>query len=233
VQALFQARQVISFVKRPSLDEMVATRVDFLTGYQDAAYAVRYKAFVDKVRAAEGPLGKQALGEAVARYLFKLMAYKDEYEVARLHTDQRFTDKIEAMFEGDYKLVHHLAPPGMAKKNERGELVKQPFGPWMRTAFGVLAKMKGLRGTALDLFARSEERRMERALIDEYRTTVDELLLKLDAGNLELAAEIARLPEEIRGYGHVKARHLAAVRPKWAALMQRWRGGAVPAKRAA
>jgi indolepyruvate ferredoxin oxidoreductase len=145
--------------------------------------------------------------------------------VARLHTDRRFTDRIEAMFEGDYKLVHHLAPPGIAKKNERGELVKQPFGPWMRSAFGVLAKMKGLRGTALDVFGRSEERRMERALIDEYRSCIEELLLKLDAGNVGLAAEIARLPEEIRGYGHVKARHLAAVRPKWAALMQRWRGG--------
>ena len=233
VQALFQARQVIQFVKKPSLDEMVATRVDFLTGYQDAVYAARYQAFVEKVRATEAPLGSTKLAEAVARYLFKLMAYKDEYEVARLHTDRRFTDKIEAMFEGDYQLVHHLAPPGIAKKNERGELIKQPFGPWMRTAFGVLGKMKGLRGTALDVFGRSEERRIERALIDEYRNCIEELLLKLDGGNLELAAEVARLPEEIRGYGHVKARHLAAVRPKWAALMQRWRGGEATVKRAA
>ncbi|MBK7457738.1 MAG: indolepyruvate ferredoxin oxidoreductase family protein [Betaproteobacteria bacterium] len=233
VQALFQARQVIQFVKKPSLDEMVATRVDFLTGYQDAVYAARYQAFVEKVRATEAPLGSTKLAEAVARYLFKLMAYKDEYEVARLHTDRRFTDKIEAMFEGDYQLVHHLAPPGIAKKNERGELIKQPFGPWMRTAFGVLGKMKGLRGTALDVFGRSEERRIERALIDEYRNCIEELLLKLDGGNLELAAEVARLPEEIRGYGHVKARHLAAVRPKWAALMQRWRGGEAAVKRAA
>ena len=185
------------------------------------------------MRATEAPLGSTKLAEAVARYLFKLMAYKDEYEVARLHTDRRFTDKIEAMFEGDYQLVHHLAPPGIAKKNERGELIKQPFGPWMRTAFGVLGKMKGLRGTALDVFGRSEERRIERALIDEYRNCIEELLLKLDGGNLELAAEVARLPEEIRGYGHVKARHLAAVRPKWAALMQRWRGGEATVKRAA
>ena len=149
VQALFKARQVIQFVRKPSLDEMVSKRVDFLTGYQDAAYAGQYKAFVDKVRAAEAPLGTTRLTEAVARYLFKLMAYKDEYEVARLHTDKSFTDKIEALFEGDYKLVHHLAPPAIAKKNERGELIKQPFGPWMRTAFGVLARLKGLRGTAL------------------------------------------------------------------------------------
>ena len=112
----------------------------------------------------------------MARYLFKLMAYKDEYEVARLHTDKAFTDKIAGMFEGDYKLVHHLAPPMTAKKNDKGELVKQPFGPWMRSAFGLLAKMKGLRGTALDVFGKTEERRMERALIVEYRACIDELL---------------------------------------------------------
>ncbi|MDO8418941.1 MAG: indolepyruvate ferredoxin oxidoreductase family protein, partial [Rubrivivax sp.] len=223
VQALFKARQVIQFVKKPSLDESVATRVEFLTGYQDAAYAAQYRAFVDKVRAAEAPLGTTRLTEAVARYLFKLMAYKDEYEVARLHTDPRFTDKVAALFEGEYKLVHHLAPPAIARKNERGELVKQPFGPWMRTAFGVLARLKGLRGTALDYFGRSDERRMERALIGEYRECIDELLARLDAGNVDLAAEIARIPEDIRGYGHVKARHLAAARGKWQTLMQRWR----------
>ncbi len=225
VQALFKAQQVINFVKKPSVDELVAKRVDFLTGYQDAAYAAQYKAFVDTVWAAEQPLASSKLSEAVARYLFKLMAYKDEYEVARLHTDKSFTDKIGAMFEGDYKLVHHLAPPGVAKKNEKGELVKQPFGPWMRSAFGVLAKMKGLRGTAFDVFGRTEERRTERALVTEYRACIEELLKTLNAGNLALAAEIARIPEDIRGYGHVKARHLAAARPKWAALMGKWRNG--------
>ncbi|MDP1648815.1 MAG: indolepyruvate ferredoxin oxidoreductase family protein [Rubrivivax sp.] len=233
VQALFQARQVIQFVKTPSLDETFATRVDFLTAYQDAAYAASYRAFVDKVRAAEAALGTARLSEAVARYLFKLMAYKDEYEVARLHTDKRFSDRIEAMFEGEYKLVHHLAPPAMAKKNERGELIKQPFGPWMRTALGVLARLKGLRGTALDPFGRSAERRTERALIDEYKASIDELLPRLGPENIELAAEIARIPEEIRGYGHVKARHLAAARGKWQALLQRWRSGETPSRRAA
>ena len=165
VQALFKAAQVIEFVKKPSLDEMVAKRVDFLTGYQDAAYAASYKAFVDKVRAAEAPLAGTRLTEAVARYLFKLMAYKDEYEVARLHTDTAFSDKIASMFEGDYKLVHHLAPPAIAKKNDKGELVKQPFGPWMRSAFGVLARLKGLRGTAFDPFGRSR-RAQDRARAD-------------------------------------------------------------------
>jgi indolepyruvate ferredoxin oxidoreductase len=232
VQAIYRAAQVIEFVRKPSLDEMVAKRIDFLTGYQDAAYAAAYKAYVDKVRAAEAPLASTRLTEAVARYLFKLMAYKDEYEVARLHTDPAFTDRIASMFEGDYKLVHHLAPPMIAKRNERGELVKQPFGPWMRGAFRWLAKMKGLRGSALDPFGRTAERRTERALIAEYRAAVDELLAGLNAGNLPLAVEIARIPEEIRGYGHVKERHLAAARAKWARLAAQWRTQA-PAARAA
>lgn len=223
VQALFKAAAVIEFVRKPSVDEVIAKRVEFLTGYQDAAYAATYKAFVEKVRAAEAPLSSAKLTEAVARYLFKLMAYKDEYEVARLHTDPAFVAKVAGMFEGDYKLVHHLAPPLTAKKNDKGELVKQPFGPWMRSAFGLLAKLKGLRGGPLDVFGRTAERRMERALIGEYRACVEELLRGLNASNLALAVEIARIPEEIRGYGHVKERHLAAARPKWAALMSRWR----------
>jgi indolepyruvate ferredoxin oxidoreductase len=226
VQAQFKAAQVIEFVKKPSLDEIVAKRVEFLTGYQDAAYAAQYKAFVDKVREAESKLGPgKALSEAVARYLFKLMAYKDEYEVARLHTDPAFLTKIESMFEGDYKLVHHLAPPLTAKKNDKGELVKKAYGPWMRKAFGLLARLKGLRGGALDLFARTEERRTERALIQQYRECIDELLRTLSADKLPLAAEIARIPEEIRGYGHVKERHLKAARAKWDGLMAQWRSG--------
>ncbi len=235
VQGLFAARQVVQFVRKPSLDELVATRIEFLRGYQDEAYAAQYKAFVDRVREAEARLGRgTALAEAVARYLFKLMAYKDEYEVARLHTDPAFTAKIAEMFEGEVKLVHHLAPPLVAKRNERGELVKQAWGPWMRTAFRVLARLKGLRGTALDPFGRTEERRTERALIAEYRACIDELLRTLDAGNHALAAEIARLPEEIRGYGHVKERHLRAARAKWERLMDQWRGGAAqPVRRAA
>ncbi|GKT22932.1 indolepyruvate ferredoxin oxidoreductase family protein [Acidovorax sp. SUPP3334] len=238
VQALFKApgagerpdpaARVIQFVKKPGLAELVAKRERFLTGYQNAAYAAEYKAFVEKVQAAEARTGGKGgkgtrLSEAVARYLFKLMAYKDEYEVARLHTDAAFTAKIEGMFEGDYKLVHHLAPPLTARKNDKGELLKQPFGPWMRKAFGVLAKLKGLRGTALDPFGRTEERRTERALIAEYRACIDELLAGLTADNLSLAADIARIPEDIRGYGHVKERHLKAARAKWAGLMEQWR----------
>jgi indolepyruvate ferredoxin oxidoreductase len=232
VQALFTAAQVIAFVKKPSLDETIARRVEFLTGYQNAAYGAEYSAYVDKVRATESKLGTTRLTEAVARYLFKLMAYKDEYEVARLHTDPAFTLRIAEMFDGEVRLVHHLAPPAVAKRDAQGHLVKQPFGPWMRTAFKWLAKLRGLRGTAFDPFGRTEERRTERALIGEYRSAIDELLAGLTTDKLALALEIARIPEDIRGYGHVKERHLTAARVKWQRLMATWRQG-VPAARAA
>lgn len=232
VQALLKPAQVIEFVKRPSLDDTIARRIEFLTAYQDAGYAAQYQAFVEKVRAAEAPLASTALTEAVARYLFKLMAYKDEYEVARLHSDRQFLDKVAAQFEGDYRLNYHLAPPLLAKTNDRGELIKQAYGPWMLKAFGLLAKLKGLRGTAFDVFGRTEERRTERALIVEYRDSIEELIATLDAARLPLALQIARIPEEIRGYGHVKARHLAAARPKWAGLLAQWRG-AQPRRQAA
>ena len=216
--------QVIEFAKKPGLTEMIATRVAFLTAYQNAAYAAQYSAFVDKVRAAEAAhsSGTQ-LTEAVARYLFKLMAYKDEYEIARLHTDRAFLDRIASQFEGDYKLHYHLAPPLFAKRNDKGELVKRAYGPWMLKAFGVLAKLKGLRGGPLDIFGRSTERRTERALIFEYRDCIEELLTTLSADRLAQAVAIARIPEEIRGYGHVKDRHLTAARAQWTSLMAAWR----------
>ncbi|MGE0350773.1 indolepyruvate ferredoxin oxidoreductase family protein [Hydrogenophaga sp.] len=227
VAALWQkaggGEQVIQFRKRDSLDELIARRVEFLTGYQNAGYAAQYRAFVERVRAAEAPLGKTALTEAVVRYLFKLMAYKDEYEVARLHSDPAFHARLASQFEGDYKLKLHLAPPLIAKQNERGELVKQPFGPGMFTVFKVLARLKGLRGTALDVFGRTEERRTERALIGEYRADVERLLSGLDAHNHALAVDIANVPEQIKGFGHVKARHLAAARTRRERLLQQWR----------
>jgi indolepyruvate ferredoxin oxidoreductase len=215
--------QVIEFKKRDTVESLVARRAEFLTGYQNAAYAGQYQAFVAKVQQAESALGKTSLTEAVARYLFKLMAYKDEYEVARLHTDRSFLDRVEGMFEGDFKLNYHLAPPIIAKRNARGELQKQKFGPAMLTGFRLLAKFKGLRGTALDVFGRTEERKTERALIAEYRASIDEVLAGLNAGNHALALEIASLPEQIRGYGHVKERNLAAARKRWAELVAKWR----------
>jgi indolepyruvate ferredoxin oxidoreductase len=151
------------------------------------------------------------------------MAIKDEYEVARLHTHPDFVEKLKGQFEGDYRIVHHLAPPLTAKKNAKGELVKETFGPWMRSAFGLLARLKGLRGGALDLFGNTAERRTERQLIVDYRACIEELLQGLSADKLPLAAEIARIPDDIRGFGHVKERHLKAARTKWDALMTKWR----------
>jgi len=223
VQAMYQTAQVIEFVKKPSLTEILTKRVDFLTSYQNAAYAQRYQDFVEKVRAAEAPLGKTLLTEAVAHNLFKLMAYKDEYEVARLHTDKAFLDKVSAMFEGDFKLHYHLALPLLASKNDKGELQKSHFGPWMLTSFKLLAKLKGLRGTAFDLFGRNEERQTERALIEEYRASIEQVLVSLTAQNHAAALHVARVPEQIKGYGHVKARHLAQARMQWAAQMQAFR----------
>jgi indolepyruvate ferredoxin oxidoreductase len=227
VRALFQARQVIQVVRQPSLDEVLSKREAFLSDYQNDAYAQQYRSFVDKVKFAEAPLGSTRLTMAVAINLFKLMAYKDEYEVARLHTDVGFTSKIEQLFEGDFKLVHHLAPPGLSRLNDKGEPIKHAFGPWIRGAFVVLARLKGLRGTAFDVFGKTEERRTERALILEYRSSVEELLQGLSAARLGQAVEIAQLPQDIRGYGHVKSAHLAQVRPKWSSLMAQWRSGSV------
>ena len=227
VQSLFAAQQVINFVKRQGVDELIAKRVEFLTAYQNAAYAEQYRAFVEKVRQAEKPVGGTRLTEAVARYLFKLMAYKDEYEVARLHTDTGFLDKIKGQFEGDFKVVHHLAPPLLAKKNDKGELQKRAFGGWVRPAMGLLAKMKGLRGTAFDPFGHTAERKMERQLIADYRATIDAILAKgLSAERLPVAVELARIPEDIRGYGHVKERHVKAARLKWDQLSKRWQEAA-------
>lgn len=220
--------QALVFYKPPTLDHVVARRVEFLTAYQNAAYAERYRAFIDRVRQAESVVGKTSLSEAVAQGLFKLMAYKDEYEVARLHSDAAFLARIAAQFEGEVKLHYHLAPPLLARRNARGELQKRKFGPYTLTLFKGLAHLKGLRGTPLDPFGHTEERKTERALIDEYRACIEELLAGLSAQNLAAAVDIARLPEQIRGYGHVKARHLSAVRAVWATKMSAWRTQSQP-----
>ncbi|MBC5763603.1 indolepyruvate ferredoxin oxidoreductase family protein [Ramlibacter albus] len=233
VEKLLAPAQVIELKKRETLETIVARRVEFLTDYQSAAYADTYRDFVDRVRAAEAALGKTTLSEAVARNLFKLMAYKDEYEVARLHTETGFRERVAAQFEGDFKINYHLAPPLLARRNEKGELVKSKFGPATVMAFKVLAKLKGLRGTALDIFGRTEERRTERALIGEYRASVERLLAGLAAGNHALAVEIARIPEQVKGFGHVKERNLAAARTRWAELESQWAAGPTAGRQAA
>lgn len=219
VLAQFEARQVVQIVKKPSVAEMVAQRVAFLTAYQNAAYAQSYADFVEQVRAAEAPLGKTLLSEAVARYLFKLMAYKDEYEVARLHTGAAFAAQLSTMFEGDYRLQFHMAPPLLGKRNAQGDFQKQTYGGWMHPVMRGLAACKGLRGTVWDIFGYSQERREERALIAQYRSAVAGLLPHLRADNWEAAVAFARLPENLRGYGHVKARNLAAIRQQWDRLL--------------
>ena len=223
VDNLLAPAQVIQFHKPQSVEALVAKRVTFLTDYQNKAYAKRYSDVVARVQAAEAALHKTSLSEAVARNLFKLMAYKDEYEVARLHTDTAFLQKINEMFEGDYTVNYHLAPPIIAKTNEKGELQKQKFGPLMLTGFKFLKHLKMLRGTPLDIFGNTEEREMERALIGEYVASIEEVLAKLNLDNHALALEIANLPDAIKGYGHVKARNVSATRSKWNGLMEKWR----------
>ncbi|MFZ5635334.1 MAG: indolepyruvate ferredoxin oxidoreductase family protein [Pseudomonadota bacterium] len=207
-----------------SLDELIARRVAFLTEYQDAAYAKRYADLVAKVRAAERAKapGSTDLSEAVARYAFKLMAYKDEYEVARLYTSGEFRRRIEQQFEGDFKVHFHLAPPLLAKKDAQGRLMKREYGPWVFTAFRLLAKLRGLRGGTFDLFGYTEERKMERRLIADYFATIERLLAGLTEGNAALAAEIAAIPEHIRGYGHVKEAHLHKAKAREAELLAKW-----------
>jgi indolepyruvate ferredoxin oxidoreductase len=213
-----------------SFDETVARREKFLTAYQNAAYARRYRTCVDKVKAAEADQapGKTGLAEAVARYLFKLMAYKDEYEVARLYTDGSFEKQLTNEFGGDnLRLEFHLAPPLLARRDKTTGLPrKMSFGPWLFTAFRALAKLKFLRGTALDPFGHSIERQTERKLIQDYETMLDELLTRLAPENHHLAVGLAVIPEKIRGFGHVKQRHLAAAKADEAALLEQFRAGA-------
>ncbi|WNH48904.1 indolepyruvate ferredoxin oxidoreductase family protein [Stenotrophomonas aracearum] len=207
-----------------SLDELVERRVKFLTDYQDAAYAARYRALVDRVRSAEWyKAGSTALTETVARYYFKLMAYKDEYEVARLYTSGEFQRRLQQQFEGNFEVRFHLAPPLFAKKDEQGRLIKQEYGPWMLKAFGLLAKLKFLRGGTFDVFGRTEERRGERQLIADYEQTVALLLEGLSDDRVALAVEIASIPEHIRGYGHVKEVHLHKAKAREAVLLAQWR----------
>ncbi|CAN5271846.1 indolepyruvate ferredoxin oxidoreductase family protein [soil metagenome] len=208
-----------------TLDESIVLRSRFLTEYQDAAYAIRYTDLVARVRRieAERTPDLTGLSEAVARYAFKLMAYKDEYEVARLYTTGDFRKRIRETFEGDVKVRFNLAPPLFAKKDADGHLIKSEYGPWVFTAFGLLKRFKFLRGGMFDPFGHSAERRMERQLIIDYVRIIDELLQTLALGNHALAVEIARVPEHIRGYGHVKDAQLAAAKTNEAALLAQWR----------
>jgi indolepyruvate ferredoxin oxidoreductase len=220
-----------------SFDEVVARRVAFLTAYQNAAYAARYRRLVEKTRAAETARapGKTGLADAVARYLFKLMAYKDEYEVARLYSDGAFVKQVNSELGGEHLRFHvHLAPPLLARRDKAtGEPKKMTFGPWIFPLFSLLAKFKVLRGTAFDPFGYSTERKTERALVRDYEALLAEVLAKLDAGNHHIAVGLAAIPEKIRGFGHVKMRHLKAAKADEAVLLDQFRAGPAPLLKAA
>ena len=220
-----------------SFDEVVARRVAFLTAYQNAAYAARYRRLVEKTRAAETARapGKTGLADAVARYLFKLMAYKDEYEVARLYSDGAFVKQVNSELGGEHLRFHvHLAPPLLARRDKAtGEPKKMTFGPWIFPLFSLLAKFKVLRGTAFDPFGYSTERKTERALVRDYEALLAEVLAKLDAGNHHIAVGLAAIPEKIRGFGHVKMRHLKAAKADEAVLLDQFRAGRAPLLKAA
>jgi indolepyruvate ferredoxin oxidoreductase len=240
-RAAFDAASVESLIKpapdaasdarrlSQSFGEIVARRVEFLTAYQNAEYATRYKALVGKVQAAEAAKapGKTGLADAVARYAFKLMAYKDEYEVARLYAEPAFLAQVKNEVAGEnLTLKFHLAPPLFARKDKvTGVAKKITLGPWMLPVFRLLAKFKFLRGTTLDIFGYSEERRTERKLVTDYEAMLGEIMGKLTPENHYIAVGLAVIPEKIRGFGHVKARHLVAAKADEAALLDQFRTG--------
>jgi len=188
-----------------STGEVIDRREKQLASYQNQAYADRFRTKMERVQKAEEAAGgKGKLAEIVGRNLFKLMAIKDEYEVARLYSDGAFLDQLKDQFDGWDSLEFHLAPPLFSKRDDQGKLVKSVYGPWMMKAYGLLARLKGLRGGAFDVFGYTAERKMERRLLGDYEVVVEEIIDNLSAKNMGAAAALAAYPELIRGYGHVK-----------------------------
>ncbi len=212
VERIIAPAQPVVMTLPETVDKLVERRVEFLTAYQNAAYAQRYREFVDKVSARSEQTGlDDALAKAVAKNLFKLMACKDEYEVARLYSDPQFDKRLRAAFEGDFSIKYNLAPPFLAKRDVNGHLMKNGFsGVWMKPVLGLLARFKWLRQTAFDPFGQTEERKAERRLLRDYLATIDHCLAMLSVDNSEIAVKLASLPEKVRGFGHVKARNIAA-----------------------
>jgi len=224
--ALLQAQQPADVVAKPmTLADRIALRRSRLTEYQDAAYASRYLALVERVKEAESRLkpGSTTLTEAAALNYYKLMAYKDEYEVARLYTSGDFERRVREQFDGSYELHFHLAPPLLAKRDPvTGQLRKREYGPWMFRGFKLLARLRGLRGTALDVFGYTAERRMERALIGEYEQLAERVLGGLNPANLSTGVALLSWPAKVKGFGHVKEKHLAESRKEQATLLEQF-----------
>ncbi|MFK3972957.1 indolepyruvate ferredoxin oxidoreductase family protein [Pseudomonas sp. NPDC087358] len=231
LQARIDAQKVQAGDRQLSenLEQRISRRVAFLTSYQDASYAERYRRQVEAFSQAETELKGQpgALTEAVARYYFKVLAIKDEYEVARLYTDGEFLRQVQAGFEGDYRMRFHLAPPLLKHAEDGVAPSKSSYGPWMLTGFKVLAKLRRVRNTWLDPFARTHERRIELQWLADYERLLGMLLKSLNADNLPLAISLAELPDAVRGYGPVKERYLLNARQRLAALLEQWHGNAV------
>ena len=216
------AAQPIAIQLRQTLDQLLDHRVALLTAYQNQAYATGYRAFVDRVREVESKRHRSdEFTWAVATNLAKLMAYKDEYEVARLYTDSSFKQRLAREFEGKPRLRFHLAPPILGKRDAQGRPVKQDFGPWIEYVFRLLAPLRFLRGTSFDPFGRTEERRQERQLVTDYKATIETILERFDSVDMDAAVGLARLPEQIRGFGHVKQEAIDAVQVRFEALLER------------
>jgi indolepyruvate ferredoxin oxidoreductase len=224
VQRLALPAQVVSFHKpaAQALNDLIEHHTAFLQAYQDVAWAQRYARTVQQVRQAEQALGSEALSRVVAEQLFKLMAYKDEYEVARLLSDPAFGQDVSQRYEGPVHLRYHLAPPWWPGALQDGRPRKITVGAWLGPVLGLLAHGKALRGTWLDPFGRSAERRQERELIERYEDTVQVILPRLNADSLNHALELARVSEPIRGYGPVKQAAVNAALPRWEALLRAW-----------
>ncbi len=205
-------------------EDIVAHRKTFLTGYQNETYAHRYSAFVEQVKKVDDKLKRKDLSISVAKYYAKLLAIKDEYEVARLYTDGTFMKELKDQFEGPVQLNFYLAPPLFSRKDPfSGQPKKMTYGSWMMHGFRLLAKLKGLRGTAFDIFGYTKDRKQERALITEYETLIKDILENVTPKNYDIAVELASLPEHIRGYGHVKTRHIEDVRVNGTVLKKRFK----------
>jgi indolepyruvate ferredoxin oxidoreductase len=215
-----------------TLAQKVERRADHLTGYQSRRLARRYRRLIERAQAVEAESGATSLAEAVAEGYFKLLSYKDEYEVARLHTQTLETALGEA-FDHVGKVTYHLAPPILGRKDTEGRPVKTEFGPWMARAFRILAWFKFLRGTPLDPFGRSAERRMERQMIRDYETLISDLLGSFNAANAAAVIELARLPLKVRGFGHVKMVNVQNVAEERAVLLELFRSGETPVPQAA